>query len=173
MRGLIGGLVAVALMFSAAVQSAAKATPISLQKRSTGTYYVHGALQGYGNLEMLVDTGSSLLAINETILARLKKSGTAHYSHKLSGFMADGTQRQVSVYRISALRVGDNCWVHDVEAAIFPPGSRVILGINVLSKLAPFTFSADPPQLLLNQCTGARTAARQSGKQATFSAVQQ
>ncbi|HVT36257.1 MAG TPA: retropepsin-like aspartic protease [Nevskiaceae bacterium] len=125
---------------------------IPLDKRPAGTFYTGGVIQGYGRLDMLVDTGSSILVIDENILSQLVQAGEAEYSRQLGGLMADGTQRHVPVYRVHALRVGDNCWIRNVEAAVFPAGSRAILGMNVLTRLAPFTFSADPPQLQLNQC---------------------
>ena len=37
---------------------------------------------------------------------------------------------------------------------MFPAGSRTILGMNVLSRLAPFTFSAEPARLGLAHCQG-------------------
>jgi len=55
---------------------------------------------------------------------------------------------------VSSLRLGPSCWVHDIEAAIFPAGSRTILGMNVLLRLAPFTFSAEPARLGLAHCQG-------------------
>jgi len=125
---------------------------ITLQKHDAGTFYVHGAIEGFGDLELLVDTGASYLVINEKILGVLKQQGVAEYSRELRGTMADGTARQIPVYRISALRLGTQCWIPNVEAAVFPGAARPILGMNVLTRLAPFTFSAEPPQLGLAQC---------------------
>src|ERR1043165_8329072 len=118
---------------------------VTLQKHDAGTFYVHGAIEGFGELELLVDTGASYLVINEKILAVLKEGGVAEYSRELRGTMADGTTRQIPVYRISALRLGTQCWIPNVEAAVFPGGARPILGMNVLTRLSPFTFSAEPP----------------------------
>jgi hypothetical protein len=50
------------------------------------------------------------------------------------------------------LRLGEHCWVHDVEVAVLDKGTRAILGMDVLSRLAPFTFSTVPPQLGLSGC---------------------
>ncbi len=125
---------------------------VALEKRDVGTYYIQGALQGYGDLNLLVDTGSSLLVINEAMLAELKKNGSAKFARELSGLMADGSRRITAVYSLSGLRLGDGCWIRDIEAAVIPGSSRAILGMNVLSRLAPFTFSTDPAKLVLNQC---------------------
>jgi clan AA aspartic protease (TIGR02281 family) len=127
-------------------------TPVALQKHDAGTFYIDGAITGYGAVRMLVDTGSSYLVISEAILGDLKTSGNARYSRDLEGVMADGTSRVIPLYRIAALRLGESCWVRDVEAAVFPGRTRPILGMNILAKLAPFTFSAEPPELGLQQC---------------------
>lgn len=127
-------------------------TAVGIQKRPAGTFYVPAAIEGYGPLDLLVDTGSSYLVITETILAALKLKGGVEFSRDLEGHMADGSTRIIPLYKIAGLRLGDSCWIHDVEAAIFPAGSRPILGMNVLSRLAPFTFSADPAQLNLAHC---------------------
>ena len=125
---------------------------ITLTKHDAGTFYIRGAVEGYGELDMLVDTGASYLVINEKILDALKASGDAEYARELRGTMADGTARVIPVYRITALRLGSQCWIPNVEAAVFPGTARPILGMNVLTRLAPFTFSAEPPRLGLAQC---------------------
>lgn len=142
------------LPFAAQAAAPLPMLAVALEKKPAGTFYVDGAIEGYGALELLVDTGSSLVVINEDILARLKAAGAIDYSHDLDGNMADGSKRNVQVYRISALRIGKDCWIRDVEAAVIQNNVRPILGMNVLSRLSPFTFSAEPPQLMLNQCSG-------------------
>lgn len=132
----------------------AEFTAVEIERRSAGTFYVAGVIEGLGVLDLLVDTGSSYLVITETMLAELKRLGRAQFSRGLEGRMADGSVREVPLYRIDGVRLGAACWVHDVEAAIFPAGSRTILGMNVLSRLAPFTFSAEPAQLGLAHCQG-------------------
>lgn len=146
------------LMMSASSHAEApRAQKISLEKRDTGTFYVPATLRGYGELELLVDTGSSYLVISDKILEKLKASGDAKFSRELSGTMADGRRHVVPLYRLSGLRLGEACWIENVEAAVLKTGSRAeatrpILGMNILSRLAPFTFSADPADLLLSQC---------------------
>ena len=158
------------LVLAFAVSSPARAEPaeftaIEIEKRSAGTFYIDGAIDGAGELDMLVDTGSSYLVITEPMLATLKTVGRATYSRGLEGHMADGSVRVVPLYRISSIRLGAGCWVHDVEAAIFPAGSRTILGMNVLSRLAPFTFSAEPASLGLAHCQGPpATVAQKAGE---------
>jgi clan AA aspartic protease (TIGR02281 family) len=130
-------------------------TPVALERHNAGTFYVNGALQGYGDVRLLVDTGSSHLVINEGMLELLKKSGNAVYARNTRGVMADGSPKIIPIYKLSALRIGDRCWIRDVEAAVMTGNVRPILGMNILSRLSPFTFSAEPAQISLQQCQGA------------------
>ena len=153
-RAIVAVLAVLAGSASAARAETAEFTAIEIEKRHAGTFYIAGALDGFGPLDLLVDTGSSYLVITEPMLAQLREAGRASYSRGLEGRMADGTTRVVPVWRVSSLRLGESCWIHDIEAAIFPAGSRTILGMNVLSRLAPFTFSAEPARLGLAHCQG-------------------
>lgn len=147
-------LLGLSILAPVATAGAAEFTEVALRKHDAGTFYVDGALQGYGDLRMLVDTGSSYLVISQMILDDLLKAGDARYSRQLEGTMADGSTRVIPVYRLSGLRLGEKCWIDDVEAAVLPGQTRAILGMNILSRLAPFTFSAEPPQLGVQQCQG-------------------
>lgn len=148
------GAVLAGLIMPAATCLAAEpvAYVVDLREHHTSTYYTSAAIQGYGELELLVDTGSSHLAINQGILEKMQAASEVQLVRHLKGNMADGSSQLVPVYRIPALRLGDNCWVHNVEAAVLPGAVRPILGMNVLSRMAPFMFSADPPQLQLSHC---------------------
>lgn len=125
---------------------------VGLQRHSAGTFYVEGALEGYGDINFLVDTGSSYMVINETVLAALQKAGKAAPGRQLSGVMADGSRRVIPTYRLNGLRLGKACWIGDVEAAVIAGNTRPILGMEVLTRLAPFTFSAEPAELMLTRC---------------------
>ena len=125
---------------------------VDIQERATGTFYIAGAIEGVGELDMLVDTGSSYLVITDTMLELLKTADRVKYSRNLEGRMADGTTRVIPLYRLAGIRLGEACWLYDVEAAVFPAGSRPILGMNVLARLAPFTLSTHPAQLGLTHC---------------------
>jgi predicted aspartyl protease len=139
------------------------AVNVTLERRETGTFYLPGEIQGYGELQFLLDTGSSYMVVGEPVLERLKAQGTASFSREIRGVMADGRPRVVPLYRVAALRLGESCWVHDVEVAVFDKGARAILGMDVLARLAPFTFSLKPPQLGLSGCRpAAKTVAEVS-----------
>ena len=124
--------------------------PITSQGKAT--YYVEGELEGFGKLRLLVDTGSGYTAIDETTLAILKEKGSARYLKELRGVMADGSRRVVPVYLLTSLNIGGKCEIRDVEAVIFPADTRPILGLKTLIKVSPFTFSINPPRLMLSNC---------------------
>jgi predicted aspartyl protease len=123
-----------------------------MQTYGARTYYVDSEIPGAGHFSMLIDTGSAYSVINEETLASLSSAGQAHFVKKLLGTMADGSERIVELYRISAINLGGNCLIKDVHAAILPGKARQIIGISTLMRAAPFSMSFDPPMLSLNQC---------------------
>jgi predicted aspartyl protease len=126
---------------------------IPMQIKNNHTFYVPSSIEGTGPTSLLVDTGAGYSTITEKTLRKLQKAGNVVYLKKLEGVMADGSVRKVSVYRISAINIGNSCLVRDIEVAVFPSGTREILGLNTLSKVAPFTFYIDPPSLSLSNCS--------------------
>jgi len=138
------------LVTDMAVAAAYKTIPMN-QKR-LATYYIQANMQGSGAVEFMVDTGAGYTTINEHTLERLKQAGNAEYVGQLTGVMADGSQHELPVYRIKHLVLGEDCVLKDVEAAIFPRNTRMLLGLTALEKAAPFVFSTNPPRLSLSNC---------------------
>jgi predicted aspartyl protease len=128
-----------------------------MREKSAATFYVPGEIAGFGPVELMVDTGSGYMTINQHTLDSLARAGSARYVKQLRGVMADGSARVVPVYAIERMSIGRDCWLQDVEAAVFPGDSRQILGLSALRKTAPFIFSVDPPSLALSHCGGAET----------------
>lgn len=123
-----------------------------MQAKGANTYYIKGNIRGLGSTEFMVDTGSGYVTINEHTLAILKNKGEAIYVKDLMGVLADGQRKVFPVYRIASIRLGSDCELRDVEAAVFPGRTRQILGLSGLKKTGAFTFSFDPPQLTLSTC---------------------
>jgi len=113
---------------------------------------VQGQIAGIGTIDFLVDTGSSYNTIDEHSLAILEEQGRVSFVRELMGVLANGQRKQVAVYRIDVIRLGDDCELHDVEAAVFPGRTRHILGLSGLRKAGNFTFSFEPPQLVFSGC---------------------
>lgn len=116
-----------------------------------GTYYVEVGMANLPNVNFLVDTGSGYTAIDTGMLSAMQESGDAVFVKQLEGMMADGRTMVVPVYRITEIRLG-TCLLKDVEAAVFADGTRPILGMRALTRVAPFTFSVDPPGIRLGRC---------------------
>lgn len=125
---------------------------VPLHEKGASTFYIAGHIEGYGQTEFMVDTGSGYTTINEHTLGILKAKGKAEYSKQLVGVLADGSEKIVPVYKISRLNLGGKCELSDIEAAIFPGKTRQILGLNALRKTGQFTFSFEPPSLSLEKC---------------------
>lgn len=125
---------------------------IAMRDKGADTFYVEVNLKGLGNQDFLVDTGSSYMTINERTLAILKEKGHATYVRSLAGTLADGTRKIVPIYSISAIDIGNECYIDNVEAAVFPGNTRQILGLSALRRAAPFVFSIAPPSLALSNC---------------------
>jgi len=125
---------------------------IPMNQKRLATYYVQANMVGSGDVEFMVDTGAGYTTINEQTLERLVGADNAVYVGELTGVMADGSQHQLPVYRIKRLVLGEDCVLDDVDAAVFPHNTRMLLGLSALEKAAPFIFSTDPPRLSLSNC---------------------
>lgn len=137
-------------------------TAVDMRANSATTFYVQGQIAGLGEVELMVDTGSGYMTINEEMLAELQNAGRARYVKQLRGRLANGNEMSVPVYAIEALSIGNGCWLNNIEAAVFPGKTRAILGLNALQRAAPFIFSFEPPRLVLSNCTTTAEAPNQA-----------
>jgi predicted aspartyl protease len=125
---------------------------IPMHSKGANTFYISGKIGNMAPTEFMVDTGSSYMTINETTLAELQVAGNPRYLKDLKGVLANGAEMLVPVYSITDVLIGEKCLLDEVEVAVFPGKTRQILGLSALLKTAPFTFSAEPPQLQLSNC---------------------
>jgi predicted aspartyl protease len=125
---------------------------VPLKDKGASTYYVPCQIEGYGEVEMLVDTGSAYTTINEKTLSILRQRGLATYVKDMIAKLADGAYKTVPIYRITSISIGDVCEIEDVETAVLPGNTRSLLGLNALNKTGPIMFSLDPPHLMLSNC---------------------
>jgi predicted aspartyl protease len=124
---------------------------VPMHDKGLATWYVNAQIADLGMSEFMVDTGSGYLTINEHTLIALQERQQVQYVKQLRAVLANGTELVIPVYAINQLRIG-NCTIRNVEAAVFPARTRQILGLSALNKAAPFTFSVDPPELVLSNC---------------------
>ena len=139
-------------LFTAELALAESFKTIPMNQKRLATYYIQANMLGSGDVEFMVDTGAGYTTINEHTLERLKQAGNAEYVGELTGVMADGSQHRLPVYRIKHLVLGQDCMLSDIEAAVFPRNTRMLLGLSALEKAAPFVFSTNPPSLSLSNC---------------------
>ena len=128
-------------------------TTVPMHEKGAATYYVSVSINEGGSSDFLVDTGSGYVTINSTILDQLMREKGAVFVKKIAAVMADGSETVVPVYRLASLRLGHDCVIRDVEAAVLPGSTRNILGLSALKKAAPFTLSTTPPALALTNCS--------------------
>lgn len=138
------------LVDSALAQRFGTAVPMSA--RDAATYYVRGEISGIGGVDFMVDTGSGYTTINEETLRVLLLREQARYVNNLEAVLADGQRLQVPVYSLRSVTIGDRCTIENVEAAVLPGKTRLILGLSALRKAGPIIFSFDPPELVLSDC---------------------
>lgn len=124
---------------------------VPMHDKGMATYYVNAQIADLGISEFMVDTGAGYLTINEKTLNALRERKQAQYVKELRAILANGTELVIPVYTITQLRIG-TCTIRNVEAAVFPARTRQILGLSALNKAAPFTFSVNPPELVLSNC---------------------
>ena len=126
---------------------------IPLTEKGTDVFYLPARL-GDTDTELLFDTGSGYLALNERIMGRLEDEGRASYLHSIHARMASGAVNKVDIYRVEALRLGDSCTLYNVDAAMLKGSTRNILGMNVLKQVASFNVSFSDNTLTLKGCNG-------------------
>jgi predicted aspartyl protease len=126
---------------------------IPMYEKGASTYYIKGGIRGLGDTEFMVDTGSGYVTINEHTLAILKRKGQATYVKKILARLADGQKQIYPVYLLNTIRLGKNCILKNIEAAVLPGKTRNILGLSGLKKTGGFSVTFEPPRLTLAACT--------------------
>ena len=115
---------------------------INLQQRAGGTLYLDATLDSDVQASFLVDTGSSLLTLNEQTFKALTRNKALAATSKAAARLANGKIVTVSQYRLNSVRIGDRCEVGPIDVSVLPRGNN-ILGVNALLKAAPLTLTAD------------------------------
>ena len=127
---------------------------IELERHHSGTLYLRGGLGDGLETELLLDTGSSYVALSRKTFARLEGQPGVEFLRNIEGTMAAGRRLRVPVYRLPTLTIGTGCVLHDIEVAVMPGRGRDILGLSALRQMQPFALSMDPPRLRFARCAG-------------------
>jgi predicted aspartyl protease len=129
---------------------------VPLKDTGGATYFLNGQIQGVGKIEWLLDTGSGYPVIDYKMLHQLRRGGMARYQRNITAVLADGRKRLIPIYKIHSITLGDRCKVSQVEVAIFRNIKRGIIGMNVLTRLAPFEFAGEPLGIRFSHCESAK-----------------
>jgi aspartyl protease family protein len=139
---------------SATPQAMAATTPVqsgqrtlSIPRDARGHFATEGRIEGQ-RINFMVDTGASVIALNEASAARFGLRPTpGQYNATVT--TANGTVRAAST-RIAMVEVG-GLIVRDVEAMVLPDEalSENLLGLSFLSKLKRFEYANG--QMVLEQ----------------------
>jgi len=131
---------------------AGNAQSMPLVESAAKTLYVSAAVDTLDATKFMLDTGSGYTTINQKTYDALKQLQRIHFVKKILGLLADGSQRQVNIWRVDSITLNGSCKLQNIEVAVLPGTSRQILGLATLRKAAPFTISVDPPTLSLSNC---------------------
>ena len=141
---LIRFVLIIVSILSASSVVAEEFTIIPMSQKHLATYYVQGTMKGIGDVEFMVDTGAGYTTINERVLEDLSAAGNVIYIGRLTGVLADGSERIMPVYRIKSLVLGTDCVLKNVDAAVFPSNTRMLLGLTALNKSITFCIFDKP-----------------------------
>ena len=128
---------------------------IALERHDAGTFYVRGRAGDGPETALLLDTGSTYVALTRETFEPIRRQAGVVHLRDVEGSMAAGRRLRVPVYRIPTLALGETCVLRDVEVAVIPGATRNILGLSALSQLQPITLSLAPPRLEFTSCPGA------------------
>ena len=147
---LVGGVMAVQHLERSARPTVARAAPTAapsapqsrnlvLTKGSHGHFAVEARVDGR-RLDFLVDTGASVIALNETSAARIGvRPAPRDYTANVS--TANGTIKAART-RLASVEIG-GIVVRDVDAMVLPDEalSENLLGLSFLSRLKRFEYA--------------------------------
>ncbi len=115
---------------------------IPLSQSKGGTLYLEATLESNIKASFLLDTGSSLLTLNQATFDALTQNQKLLATRTSAARMANGKIVKISQYQLNSVRIGNTCEVGPVEVAVLPKGNN-ILGINTLMRVAPLTITSD------------------------------
>jgi predicted aspartyl protease len=142
------------MVFLISFQTQADNFPIrlNLSKSNGNTLYASALLADKVVASFMIDTGSSVVVINQKTFDKIKAvGGTIVKTSQMGARLANGQVRLIQRYRIETLSLSKDCAFKNVEVAVMKNGNN-ILGMSVLTTAAPFAIFSQPDQLGLSQC---------------------
>jgi len=131
----------------AAAQATSGGRSVSIPRDGRGHFETEGRIEGQ-RIGFMVDTGASMIALNETSAARFGLR-PSHGDYNATVSTANGTVKAART-RLAMVDVG-GLVVRDVDAVVLPDAalSENLLGLSFLSKLKRFEFANG--QMMLEQ----------------------
>ena len=140
------------LAMQTALPATANEVSIPIQSAASGGLYIQTILGDGITTEMLLDTGSSYVALSISTFNKITVNTELAFSRNIYGAMANGKVEQYSLYILDKLQISDNCILRNVEVAVLPNANKDILGLNALVLLQPFTLQMTPAILSSQNC---------------------
>ncbi len=125
---------------------------VPMTVRDSGNVYVTARFETGTASELLVDTGSGLVALSSATFEPLRALTSTVFVRDIHATLAGGRTKRLKVFRIAALTLGTRCVIRDVEVAILPGRTGDILGLSALRQVQPFALDFESPALLLSHC---------------------
>ena len=144
-------LVFVMLFLALTKSHMVQANAFSLVSSDGGTLYLQSSVHYQKQARYLIDTGSSLTVLNRETFEALKAKQSVKESGVIIAKLANGSKQKVKLYTIPLLSLSDECHFENVSVAVMK-NQHNILGMEVLSRAAPFGIQMSPPQITLSQC---------------------
>ncbi|MEW9797114.1 retropepsin-like aspartic protease family protein [Alteromonas sp. CYL-A6] len=125
---------------------------VTLERSDANTLYVSAVLDNRLTATFMVDTGASIIILNQQTFDALKAKGASvEFIGQLGARLANGHISTVKRYQIASLTLGTSCQFSNVEVAVMPNKNN-ILGMNLLMNASPFAIFTSPPRLALSRC---------------------
>lgn len=123
---------------------------LDLEQRGSGGLYLTAEVARGVDANFLLDTGASMVTVTRELISQARATGNAHRAGAIAARLANGKLQKMEVWELDHLWVG-GCDVGPLEVAVVPKG-RNILGLNALSRMAPFAIHLSPLKLAVSGC---------------------
>jgi len=131
-------LAAVILSFILVFPAFAK--PVQIPVGYNGSLLVNVLVgKDVGQATFVIDTGATSTAISKAAIEALLKAKQATFIEDVEVTLADDSKVTTKRYKISQLTIGDVV-IKDIEVLVHDSSETFLLGMNVLSRLEPFSF---------------------------------
>ncbi|MGR8948020.1 MAG: retroviral-like aspartic protease family protein [Gammaproteobacteria bacterium] len=141
-------------VFAASAVSADYDILLPIAPTAGGSYSVEARFGNLESADFLIDTGAGLSTVSRDQFNQLKRSHRVSLVRRVAARLANGKIHTADVYRIDNFTIAGQCNLGSVEMAVMPNAGRNIIGMDVLSKTAPFGMNLDQDALAVSRCKG-------------------